>query len=775
MRFFITISLIHLLVNFSFTTVIHVPKECTSIQEGIISAKAGDTVLVNPGTYMENINFAGRNIVLASLTATSGNASYKHRTIIDGNYHGSVISFKNGEDSTAQVNGFTIINGSSEKGGGIYCSGSSPTLVNLVIKNNNAFLGGGGGISCYKGSNAHIENVVIKSNTAAGIIGGGILCSESHIKLENVQINDNTAYYGGGIACYGSYLEIIHTKLYNNIAKGYGGGLWCRKSNIDLNHVRIDNNSAFAKGGGIRSIESKLNFSNMTICNNSAELGGGGICMDKRSNLDFCSENRCNILLNRSNLGFGNDIYLTTKIPDLINVILDTFSVNNVTDRYIFPIENFNINLINEKIKPVKNDLYVSPNGNDSNSGTSPSDPLKSVNLALMKIVADSLNPYTVYLANGKYNRSESPYPFRIFIPDYVSIKGESSSGVYINADNQENVFVLNNNHGSRIENLTITGGSSRYGGGIRCENSKLDLINVTITGNEAERLAGKGGMGGAIYITESDLNLTNVNIKNNAAGWGGGIYYHKSTSIMQNVQVSENITWKRGGGLFFNSSAVTLKDVTITQNSAKEFGGGVFCARSDICLKCVSILKNKSELCGGGIYFMGASEVNFCCENRCSIYSNQAQTGNDLYNLERFNIIKVTLDMFTVLNPTEVYAYRLDRFKFDVQKGILPYWQDKEPKYPVAQSLSQNYPNPFNPSTMIQYTVGEYDHSPSFVDLSVYNLLGQKVATLVSEKQRPGYYEVEWDASGFASEVYYYNLTTSQGFTQTKKLVLIR
>jgi len=94
-----------------------------------------------------------------------------------------------------------------------------------------------------------------------------------------------------------------------------------------------------------------------------------------------------------------------------------------------------------------------------------------------------------------------------------------------------------------------------------------------------------------------------------------------------------------------------------------------------------------------------------------------------------------------------------------------------------VAQGyeLHQNYPNPFNPRTVIGYTVGANDYSPQLVDLSIYNLLGQKVATLVSEKQNAGSYSVEWDGSGFASGVYLYQLTTDQGFTQTKKLVLLK
>jgi hypothetical protein len=84
---------------------------------------------------------------------------------------------------------------------------------------------------------------------------------------------------------------------------------------------------------------------------------------------------------------------------------------------------------------------------------------------------------------------------------------------------------------------------------------------------------------------------------------------------------------------------------------------------------------------------------------------------------------------------------------------------------------LAQNYPNPFNPSTMISYQLP----ITNFVELSIYNSLGQKITTLVNTKQPAGTYVVEWNASGFASGVYYYRLSTDTGFTQSKKLLLLK
>ncbi len=84
---------------------------------------------------------------------------------------------------------------------------------------------------------------------------------------------------------------------------------------------------------------------------------------------------------------------------------------------------------------------------------------------------------------------------------------------------------------------------------------------------------------------------------------------------------------------------------------------------------------------------------------------------------------------------------------------------------------LYQNYPNPFNNATMIIYRLPVDDK----VTLSIYNMLGKRVCTLVSEKQKSGIYEVHWDASGLSSGVYFYRLSTARGYIKTQKLVLLR
>ncbi|MFI5145515.1 MAG: T9SS type A sorting domain-containing protein [Ignavibacteria bacterium] len=88
----------------------------------------------------------------------------------------------------------------------------------------------------------------------------------------------------------------------------------------------------------------------------------------------------------------------------------------------------------------------------------------------------------------------------------------------------------------------------------------------------------------------------------------------------------------------------------------------------------------------------------------------------------------------------------------------------------PETYSLSQNYPNPFNPSTTIDYQLP----ISGFVKISVFDVLGQEVKTLVNEYKQAGTYNVRFDASELPSGVYFYKITSGD-FTGTKKLTLIK
>jgi len=97
-------------------------------------------------------------------------------------------------------------------------------------------------------------------------------------------------------------------------------------------------------------------------------------------------------------------------------------------------------------------------------------------------------------------------------------------------------------------------------------------------------------------------------------------------------------------------------------------------------------------------------------------------------------------------------------------------------PEIPTSFGLDQNYPNPFNPTTIIQYRLKE----PTGVKLIIYNILGQKVITLVNQEQLAGNYSIQWNAtneygSRVSTGIYFYRLVAGNKFTEVKKMILLK
>ncbi len=105
-----------------------------------------------------------------------------------------------------------------------------------------------------------------------------------------------------------------------------------------------------------------------------------------------------------------------------------------------------------------------------------------------------------------------------------------------------------------------------------------------------------------------------------------------------------------------------------------------------------------------------------------------------------------------------------------DPKINILKISGDNSATAPISYELFQNHPNPFNPNTSIRFSIPKEVQ----VNLSVYNILGEKVKELKNEFMQPGFYDVEFDASTVASGVYFYRIKAGD-FVQTKKMILLK
>ncbi len=247
----LTLCLIPHLIN---ARIINVPDDFETIQNAINGSQNEDTVLVSPGIYVENINFEGRGITVASLILTTDDRAYIDSTIIDGNSLDCVVAFNNGEDSTSVLRGFTITNGLQNWGGGIDCQPqSSPILIDLLVVENEA-RAGGGGMHCSTNTTPRVINVTFLNNICTGAYGGGGLSS-----------------------VYNAHPVIIDSRFINNHSTQVGGGLYTiAGGSFTLDHVLITGNEAEEYGGGLYiSSGTELRLINTTISRNSAERGGG--------------------------------------------------------------------------------------------------------------------------------------------------------------------------------------------------------------------------------------------------------------------------------------------------------------------------------------------------------------------------------------------------------------------------------------------------------------------------------------------------------------------
>jgi hypothetical protein len=118
--------------------------------------------------------------------------------------------------------------------------------------------------------------------------------------------------------------------------------------------------------------------------------------------------------------------------------------------------------------------------------------------------------------------------------------------------------------------------------------------------------------------------------------------------------------------------------------------------------------------------------------------------------------------------NKSPKLSYRLKQVDFD---GSFEYSNVVEVDVaPRNFELAQNYPNPFNPVTKIKFALPKN----SFVNLVVYNAIGQKVSELINREMVFGYHEVEFSAAGLSSGIYYYRLESGD-FVSVKKMMILK
>ncbi|MHC4941956.1 MAG: right-handed parallel beta-helix repeat-containing protein [Planctomycetota bacterium] len=264
-----------------FGATLEVPAQYPTIQAAIDAAEDGDTVLVSPGTYVENIDFIGKAIIV---TSSDGPWS----TVIDGSQARRVAVFLNDEGQDSVLKGFLINNGL----GGIQCKYASPTLTcNVIAKNGHGGTGHGAGIYCEHASPDIGHNLITGNKTFS--YGGGIACqydSDASIH-DNIITNNHAGYYGGGININLCSPSVINNVISDNfIDEREGGGIYCIHSESVIMDNTITGNLADVGGGIHCGFNSSPFIANNIIAGNQVDLygwGGGVCCWQNSSTVHF--------------------------------------------------------------------------------------------------------------------------------------------------------------------------------------------------------------------------------------------------------------------------------------------------------------------------------------------------------------------------------------------------------------------------------------------------------------------------------------------------------
>lgn len=247
----------------------YVPSQCPTIQAGIDSAAAGDTVLVACGTYDENDIIMKSGICLRSETGQADCVT------IDAEASGRVIQCTNA-DNTTRFEGLTLTGGSAETGGGVACVSSSPNFKNCSVSGNFAIAGAG--IHCRDSSSVTVTDCSFSGNPSAGT-GGGIYCTNhSNPSVSGSTFSGNSASNGAGIYCYDACTATVTNCTFtDNTCVSNGGGMHCHTCPpAVITDCVFSGNSSGYSGGAIYCYDCAASITACTLSSNSTTGAGGG-------------------------------------------------------------------------------------------------------------------------------------------------------------------------------------------------------------------------------------------------------------------------------------------------------------------------------------------------------------------------------------------------------------------------------------------------------------------------------------------------------------------
>ena len=535
-----------------------------SIQDGIDSARDGDTVLVFPGSYSEwSLDLRGKGVVVRGVGGATA-------VTIDGGGNGPVFKLTSNEPRDAAIVGLTISGGgNTDVGGGIRCFPASIVVKDCVITNNRAKIAGGG--------------IVVRSSNT----------SESDVVVINCRIEDNkvndafSVTCGGGVAVLnGGIATIICCVVAHNEVgasnAGNGGGIYCRNNSyVELHNCLIADNKAHnGCGGGLYAYKtSHIEAVNCTIAYNSSDFAPWSVC------LDSASANLTNCIVwtdtGGSQISSGATVNFSCVEGGWTGGVGNIGANAGEEPRFVDPSsENYHL-LDGTKCKDAGDDGAVRW-GKD----------------------LDGRRRIWGTVDMGCY---EGEW---LIVPDYAA---NISSA--INAADDGDVVVLRDQTFSGVGNVNLDPGGKL----LWIRSFSLDPSKCIIDGGDATRII-------TIQNGETEeLLIEGIGFQHGRASSGGAIYISGASPVFKNVIIANNNA-TNGGGVYIADGSPTFADCLIVRNAA-QLGGGVYCQNngSDFTITFVNctITNNNAMTTAGGIRTHNIGTNALVRLINCIVYGN--------------------------------------------------------------------------------------------------------------------------------------------------------
>jgi hypothetical protein len=489
-------------------------------------------------------------------------------------------------------------------GVGIFVGGNGVlTLTNCNISGNkgNVRYGDvhrGGGIAVY--GRAHIYNTVFKQNfvTRGGLnnytTGGGAIYANGNVDVFNCLFNRNGK---DGIYCDAGTISLINCTLVNHYA------------------------AAIYNAGASVSVTNSIIWWNADDISGSVDLAYCDIQDGDSNGINGCT----NIY---PEFEYGYYLAVTSPCVNAGSTAASDLGLDQLTTRADGQLDTGTVDMgyhYREGADLTYADIYVDVNtGNDGNSGTNSSQPLKTINKAL-ELCTDGTR---IHVSTGNYTYATESFP--LIFKDKVGIQllgsGRSSTGTVIDASSStQRVVYVNESANLLLQNVRITGGcpeshinhTVKYGGGI-CVSNSLSVIlqHCSVVSNSSLTTAIYGdAVGGGIFVaSDSSITVTNCIVSGNTAEltsgdvyYGGGIAVkgkaYLYNSVLQNNFIIKGSPIGNGGGIHCNGLA-ELQNCVLTDNG----NDGIYFLNGNLNIMNCTVANNGEK---GVCYSSGSIDIS--------------------------------------------------------------------------------------------------------------------------------------------------------------------